>query len=35
MKQKIIPPPGGAILVVKKCYFYTLATKMAPPGGEV
>jgi len=28
-----ISTPGGAILVVE--IFYTLTTKMAPPGGEI
>ena len=34
----LISPPGGAILVSengRKCYFYTLTTDIAPPGGEI
>jgi len=31
MKQKL----NLAILVVENAIFYTLATKMTPPGGEI
>ena len=30
LNTNLISPPGG-----RKCYLYTLTTKIAPPGGEI
>ena len=35
MKQKLNFATGWRYISGRKCYFYTLATKMAPPDGEI